>query len=124
MCQNNRHLNCNSIFGFLEKKKKMEITHKPKGHKGVFYINDDTTQPVEITYSMAGKSIMIINRTQVSSEQAYTAGTRLLLAVAEYVRHMGIKIIPLCAFAKTVFAQHEHLQDVLKYRELIPLQAS
>ena len=57
---------------------------------------------------------MIIEHTEVDeSLKGQGIGIRLLEALVDYVRAEGIKVIPLCPFAKANFAKRSDLQDVL-----------
>ncbi|WP_243431456.1 GNAT family N-acetyltransferase [Algoriphagus lutimaris] len=63
---------------------------------------------------MAGPKKMIIEHTEVDeSLKGQGIGAKLLEALAEYVRKEGIKVLPLCPFAKAIFRKREDLQDIL-----------
>lgn len=92
----------------------MEIGHKIDGHKGVFYISDGKKNLAEMTYSQAGTDKMIIDHTEVGEElKGQGAGKKLVHAAVEYARQSGMKIIPLCPFAKSVFDKTPEFADVL-----------
>ncbi|MGV3597931.1 MAG: GNAT family N-acetyltransferase [Bacteroidota bacterium] len=93
----------------------MEIKHREEGHKGSFYIEADGLVQAEMTYSMAGDTTMIIDHTEVGdSLRGKGAGLQLVMAGVEYSRKNGLKIIPLCPFAKSVFDKKTEIQDVLR----------
>lgn len=93
----------------------MEILHKVNGPKGSFYIEKDGMQAAEMTYTMAGEGILIIDHTEVTDTLRGTgAGVKLVMAAVEHARINELKIIPLCPFAKSVFDKKEEIRDVLK----------
>ncbi len=92
----------------------MNIQHKKNGNKGVFYIEIDDLKKAEMTYVMAGETKMIIDHTEVLAElSGKGAGKMLVEKAVEYARKNGIKILPLCTFAKTVFEKTPDYNDVL-----------
>jgi uncharacterized protein len=93
----------------------MEIKHAQTDTKGVFYIGEKNKPLAEMTYSKAGAETMIIDHTQVADElKGQGAGKQLVTAAVEYARGNGIKIIPLCPFARSVFEKVKEFGDVLK----------
>lgn len=67
-----------------------------------------------MSYTLAGKSTIIIDHTEVNNEyRGQNIGKRILMEVINYVRENKIKIIPLCPFAKSVFDRTEEIRDVL-----------
>ena len=92
----------------------MEVQHRYNEPKGAFYIEENGVQQAAMTYTMASKT-MIINHTEVDdSLRGKGAGVQMLVALVQYVREKGLKVIPLCPFAKSVFQKREDLRDVLK----------
>lgn len=68
-----------------------------------------------MTYSKAGNDTIIIDHTEVSEAlKGKGAGKQLVTAAVEYARQNGIKIIPLCPFARSVFEKVREYHDVLK----------
>jgi uncharacterized protein len=93
----------------------MEIKHDQTDTKGIFYVGEPSNPLAEMTYSKAGAETIIIDHTQVSEElKGQGAGKQLLTAAVEFARAKGIKIIPLCPFAKSVFDKVKEFRDVLK----------
>lgn len=93
----------------------MEIKHDQTDSKGTFFIGEKDKPLAEMTYSKAGAETIIIDHTQVSDElKGQGAGKQLVTAAVEYARANGIKIIPLCPFARSVFEKVKEFQDVLK----------
>ena len=94
----------------------MDILQKQNGSKGSFYIESDEKTLAEMTYSMTGDSIMIIDHTEVDDElRGKNIGYQLVKKAADYARAHQIKIIPLCPFAKSVFdKKRDEFKDVLR----------
>ena len=93
----------------------MEILLQQTDHKGSFYIEAGGERQAEMTFSMAGHDTMIIDHTEVGDAlRGKGAGLKLVMAAVEHARQNGIKIIPLCPFAKSVFDKKEEIRDVLK----------
>lgn len=68
----------------------------------------------EMTFSKAGTSRIIIDHTGVPRELGGRGvGQALVLRAVEDARADGIKIIPLCPYAKAQIEKHPEWQDVL-----------
>jgi len=95
---------------------KMLIQQKQVGSKGAFYVEETGTVLAEMTYSMTGTSLMIIDHTEVPDElKGKNVGYQLVQAAVEYARKNDIKIIPLCPFAHSVFKKKSaEFGDVLR----------
>ncbi len=92
----------------------MVIEHSDNGKKGSFYIEMDGKILGEMTYVWAGADRIIIDHTEVDDLlKGKSAGKQLLIKAVEFAREKGIRIIPLCPFAKSVFDKVEELRDVL-----------
>jgi len=94
----------------------MLIQQKQDGSKGSFYIEENGTMLAEMTYSMTGTDLMIIDHTEVSDAlRGKNVGYQLVNSAVEYARTNKIKILPLCTFAKSVFdKKKDELGDVLR----------
>ncbi len=94
----------------------MIIQHKQEGSKGSFYVEENNTALAEMTYSMAGNSVMIIVHTEVSDAlRGKNVGYQLVHTAVEFARTNHLKIFPLCPFAKSVFdKKKDEFGDVLK----------
>jgi predicted GNAT family acetyltransferase len=92
----------------------MEIQHQFDGKKGSFFMEEGAKRFAEMVYVMAGESKLIIEHTEVDpSLQGQGIGEKLLEKLVEHARSKGIKVLPLCPFAKATFRKREDLQDVL-----------
>ena len=94
----------------------MLIQHEQQGHKGSFYVEENSKRLAEMIYSMSGVELMIIEHTEVSDElRGKNVGYQLVHAAVEYARTNQLKILPLCPFAKSVFdKKREEFGDVMK----------
>lgn len=68
-----------------------------------------------MTYSKLGNTQIIIDHTEVSDDlRGENYGKNLVEAGVEFAREHGLKIIPLCPFAKAIIQKNVSLQDVVK----------
>lgn len=92
----------------------MQILQQDNQSKGSFYIEQDDQRAAEMTYVWAGTDRIIIDHTEVKPVLKGTgAGKQLVKAAVDFARARGIKIIPLCPFAKSVFDKTPEWRDVL-----------
>jgi len=92
----------------------MVIKHRLVGTKGVFYVEGDQGFLAEMVYTEPSPDKMIIEHTDVSDElRGQNVGYQLVHTAVEYARKHGIKIIPLCPFANSVFKKKPEFADVL-----------
>ena len=92
----------------------IQIQHEEAGQKGAFFIDLNGKRVGEMTYVKAGDTRIIIDHTEVGDElRGQGAGKKLVLAAVEMAREKGIKILPLCPFAKAVFEKTPEIGDVL-----------
>lgn len=93
----------------------MEIKHGITGNKGEFVALQDGQKAGEMTYSIAGADLMIIDHTGVNEAfKGLGVGKRILLdGVVAYARTHKIKVLPLCPFAKAMFDKMPEIGDVL-----------
>ena len=67
-----------------------------------------------LTFFFADEDKIIIDHTEVNSgNEGKGFGKKMLTKTVEYAREKGIKIIPLCPFAKSVFDKVPEFRDVL-----------
>jgi predicted GNAT family acetyltransferase len=92
----------------------MLIQHKQIGGRGMFYVGQDGAILAELVYSKPAENKMIIEHTEVDDSLAGKGvGLQLVHTAVEYARTHGMKIIPLCPFAKSVFDKKIEYRDVL-----------
>ena len=91
------------------------VTHVAAGHRGAFVFEIDGKRLAEMSYSIAGDQMIIIEHTDVDASLRGTgAGKKLLAALVDWARAEQKKVIPICPFAKSVFEKTPEFQDVLK----------
>jgi len=92
----------------------MEVQQKDDGKKGAFFIELNGDIVAEMTYVWTGKTGIIIDHTNVDVKlKGQGAGKQLVIKAIEFARANGLKIMPLCPFAKSVFDKEKAFRDVL-----------
>lgn len=92
----------------------MNVIHEQFETKGAFVALDQDTKAGEMTYSKAGDTLIIIDHTEVDPAfGGQGVGKKMVLAAVDFAREKGIKILPLCPFAKAAFDKDTTIQDVL-----------
>ena len=93
----------------------MTVQHKKVDGKGMFYVEIDGEVEAEMIYTMYSKDKMLIEHTEVGEAlRGKNIGYELVHAGVEYARHHGLKIIPACSFASSVFEKKPDFKDVLE----------
>lgn len=91
----------------------INIKHREDGHRGSFYVEEAGQKLAEMTYVWSGSERIIIDHTEVSDALRGTgAGKKLVAAGAAFARAKGIKVLPLCPFAKKVMGADAAYADV------------
>ena len=91
-----------------------DVKLKIDGNKGVFHIDIDGKQEAMMTFVFADQDKIIIDHTEVNpGNEGKGFGKQMVKKAVEYAREKGIKIIPLCPFAKSVFDKVPEYRDVL-----------
>lgn len=91
----------------------IQIEQEKDERKGRFVIYDNGQFAGEMTYTWAGPDKFIIDHTGI--EDAFRGkgyGNKLLMRVVEFAREQGVKILPLCPFAKAAFEKNKEIADV------------
>lgn len=92
----------------------MEVQLKTNDKNGYFYIDVNGNTEAKMTFVFAGEDKIIIDHTEVNpGNEGKGFGKKMLARAVEYAREQGIKIIPLCPFAKSVFDKVPEFRDVL-----------
>lgn len=90
------------------------VKHESEGEKGFFYIEEDGNILAKMTYVWAGTDRIIIDHTEVNDLlRGKGAGKMMVSKAVDFAREKGIKIVPLCPFAKSVMNKVKEFQDVL-----------
>lgn len=93
----------------------MEILINEEGAKGTAAAKENGKSVGTMTYSIAGKELIIIDSTHVDQEYIGKGiGKKLLYKIVEMAREKNIKIIPLCPFAASMFRKLDELRDLVK----------
>lgn len=92
----------------------MKIQHSDNGKDGKFYIQENNHILAKMEYDWSGTDRILITHTHVSDIlRGKGAGKQLVTKAVEFARKKGIKIVPLCPFAKSVFDKVDEFRDVL-----------
>jgi predicted GNAT family acetyltransferase len=92
----------------------LNIKHSEGDSGGRFHVTVEGHE-AEMTYSKAGASVMIIDHTGVPEALGGRGvGLELVGAGIALARERGLKIMPLCSFAKAQFDKHPEWKDVLR----------
>lgn len=96
----------------------MDIKREDTDTKGRYILKQDGNDAhAELTFSKVGKSMIIIDHTEVPEAFRGTgAGLKLVERAVEDARDMGIKIMPLCPFAAAQYKRHPEWADTLKQK--------
>ncbi|MBX5173381.1 N-acetyltransferase [Rhizobium sp. NZLR1b] len=91
-----------------------EVQREDGASKGRYRIVVEGIE-AEMTYSRAGRQLIIIDHTGVPAAlRGRKVGERLVRQAVEDARREGVSIIPLCPFAKAQIERHPEWQDVLR----------
>ena len=92
----------------------MQIQQDEHGQKGAFFIDEDGEWIAELTYFKTGDT-MTIDHTEIDEKlRGEGLGRDMVRAAVDYARKNGLKIDPVCPYAKKVIESTTDLQDVLK----------
>ena len=91
-----------------------EVQLRINDNKGSFYIEVYGNQEAMMTFVFAGEDKIIIDHTEVNPRnEGKGFGKKMVTKAVEFAREKGIKILPLCPFAKSVFDKTPEFRDVL-----------
>jgi len=92
----------------------LTIERHDKESKGYVKAVENNILVGQMTYSKADDGKIIINHTEVNPAfSGKGVGKKLLMNLVEFAREKQLKIIPLCTFAKAMFARDKNIGDVL-----------
>jgi len=92
----------------------MEIKHDDNNIKGQFAASVGGEEAGVMTYTWAGEHKFIIDHTEVNPDfSGQGVGRKLVMAAVEFAREKGLKILPLCPYAKSVFEKTPAIQNLL-----------
>ena len=91
----------------------MQIQRDEHGRKGAFYIEEDGEWIAELTYFRVGDT-MTIDHTEIDEKlRGEGIGEDMVRAAVDYAREQGLKVKPVCPYAKKVIERTPELQDVI-----------
>jgi hypothetical protein len=92
----------------------LEIRHAELGRDGVFYIEREGERLAEQVYSKSldGKIATIAHTDVAEVLRGQGIARKLTLATVAWARASGVKIVPVCPFARSVFDRDPTLADV------------
>ena len=91
-----------------------EVQLRIYDNKGAYYIEIEGIQEAMMTFVYAGEDKIIIDHTEVNpGNEGKGFGKKMVTKAVEFAREKGIKILPLCPFAKSVFDKTPEFRDVL-----------
>ncbi len=92
----------------------MEIQHSADEKGGRFFVAENSKQLAAMTYVWAGTDRIIIDHTEVdASLKGQGVGNKMVAAAVAMARSKGIKIVPLCPFARAVMTKEKSYSDVM-----------
>ncbi|MCC5997188.1 MAG: N-acetyltransferase [Oceanicaulis sp.] len=92
----------------------IEITEERTGSKGRYLARSPGKPDAELTYSVMNETTIIIDHTGVPDEwRGMGAGKALVERAVLDARERGVRIVPLCPFAKAQIDRNPEWQDVL-----------
>jgi len=91
-----------------------EVQLEVNDKNGFFHIDVNGKTEAKMTFVFAGPNKIIIDHTEVNEgNNGKGFGKKMVAKAVEFAREKGIKIIPLCPFAKKVFDKTPEFRDVL-----------
>ena len=93
----------------------MAVQFEQTGHRGAFFLMAGGERSAELVFSAGpGGKLVILEHTEVSPAlQGHGAARELVEAAVEWARREGLRLVPLCPFAKAVFDREPAFRDVL-----------
>lgn len=92
----------------------MTIQHKEMQDEGMFFIADSEDVVAQIVYTKNGNNTLVIEHTEVERElRGNDIGYELVHRIVEYALENGMRISPVCPFAKAVFDKNPDWTELL-----------
>ena len=92
----------------------IEVHQFDRETKGFFKATEDGQEAGRMTYAWVNDDRIIIDHTEVNAAfRGKSVGNKMVEAAVAFARKAGIKIVPLCPFAKSVFDKTPEYHDVL-----------
>ncbi|HIY92113.1 GNAT family N-acetyltransferase [Companilactobacillus sp. HBUAS56275] len=96
----------------------MELNHED----GRFYLEDNGKTVGELTYSKVEDNVISLDHTYVDENyRGQGLAAKLLNATVDYSDLKGLKIVPVCEYAKAAFEKRPELRFILtdNYQKLL-----
>jgi predicted GNAT family acetyltransferase len=92
----------------------IQVQHAALGPQGAFYIEVDGERLAEQVYfkSRDGKTVTIAHTEVAEALRGQGIARKLTLAAVAWARAAGVKIVPVCPFARAVFDRDPAIADV------------
>jgi predicted GNAT family acetyltransferase len=92
----------------------LDVRHEEGGGRGAFYVEQGGTRVAELAYSRDRRDRAIIEHTEVSDElRGQGVARKLVDAAVAWARASGMRVVPICPYARSVFDRDAALRDVL-----------
>lgn len=92
----------------------MLIEHQEQGSQGQWFVEPNEKRLAEMSYFWKDEDRLVIEHTWVDdSLRGQHVGHYLVEAAVKFAREQGVKIIPECPFAQSVFERDPNFSDVL-----------
>lgn len=101
-------------LSIIKQEDTIKIEREDNGREGRFVLFENDNFAGEMTFTWTGDAKFIIDHTGI--EDTYGGkgyGKKLLMKAVEFAREKKVKILPLCPFAKAIFAKEESIQDIM-----------
>lgn len=90
----------------------MQILKEGNEDRGRFYVEEEGRELAESVWSMRNGKLVIEHTEVLPGGEGKGLGKKLVTHVVSYAREQGLKIIPVCPFAKALFEKIEEWKDV------------
>jgi predicted GNAT family acetyltransferase len=94
--------------------KHMDIQHKEGQQRGNFFIENEGKRIALLSYDKTDDGTLVIEHTEVDkSLRGQNIGYQLVQRTVEFARSNGLKVSPVCPFAKAIFEKKKEFQEVM-----------
>jgi predicted GNAT family acetyltransferase len=91
----------------------MDIQHKEDQQSGQFFIEQEGKRVALLVYDKADDNRLVIEHTEVDkSLRGQKIGYELVHSTIQYARNNGLKVLPICPFARKIMERNADWSDV------------